>query len=530
MSENTRRRSSLLIGIGLVLIGLLSGILIMLIAADAPQPTATPQVAERIQLGSGEPVTTSTDSDSGLTATSVPEPGALNTLFRKVAGRVTPAVVFIQVESTARMPQDQFHNFDDETRERFFRNPVPRRSVGSGVIISEQGHIVTNHHVVQQGENIRVTLADKRQYEATIVGSDASTDLAVLRVETEDELPAIAFGNSDQVEVGEWVIAVGNPFRLTSTVTAGIVSALGRQVGVINDRFRIEDFIQTDAAINPGNSGGALVNLRGELVGISTAIATESGSYEGYGFAVPSNLMERVVQDLIAYGEVRRGYLGVEIMEVNARVAEEVGLSEIRGVYVDGVPSGGAAARAGIEAGDVILAVEGRMLGALNELQSTVARHRPGDTLDVTVWRDGARRSFDVQLMGREGWSTETASAPQPSDESPPSERDPSPSGAQLFELEAWGLGVRPLTQRERTAFGTTDGVYVAYVQHGSVSAEGGLPRDAVITKVGETIVQSVDEVLRALERAETEGTPALIRVQRRDGTSAFYEVPVPGA
>ncbi len=528
MATNTRRGLSLLIGLGLVLVGLLSGILIMLIADDDPAPTSPPQVAERIELGSGEPVSTAAESDSGLTSDEVPEPGALNTLFRKVAGKVTPAVVFIQVESTSRMPEDQFHNFDDETRERFFRNPVPRQSVGSGVIISNKGHVVTNHHVVKEGDNIRVTLADKRQYDATVVGSDASTDLAVLRLDTDAELPAIAFGNSDEVDVGEWVIAVGNPFRLTSTVTAGIVSALGRQVGVINDRFRIEDFIQTDAAINPGNSGGALVNLRGELVGISTAIATESGSYEGYGFAVPSNLMQRVVQDLISYGEVRRGYLGVEIMEVNARVAEEVGLREIRGVYVDGVPSGGAAARAGIEAGDVILAVDGRSLGALNELQSTVARHRPGDTLDVTVWRDGTTRSFDVRLMGREDWSAETASAQSSPEEPPSRERDPSPSGAQLFELEAWGLGVRPLTQQERTAFEVDTGVYVAYVQNGSVSAEGGLPRDVVITKVGETIVQSVDEVLKALERAETSPRPALLRVQRRDGTSAFYEVPAP--
>lgn len=528
MQNLSRRRISLLIGIGLVLIGLLAGILLMLVVGGESESQPRPQMVDRIELGSGQPVTTRTaDSDSGLASTAVPEPGALNTLFRKVAQRVTPAVVYIQVESSRRLPEGQFREFDDEMRDRFFRNPMPRRSLGSGVVISDEGYIVTNHHVVDGAEDIRVTLADKRQYEAEVVGSDASTDLAVLKVETDAELSSVAFGDSDEVEVGEWVIAIGNPFRLTSTVTAGIVSAVGRQVGVINDRFRIEDFIQTDAAINPGNSGGALVNLNGELVGISTAIATESGSYEGYGFAVPSNLMQRVVRDLIAYGEVRRGYLGVEIQEVDAQVAREIGLDEIRGVYVADVPSDGAAAQAGVEAGDVILSVDGRTVNALNELQSTVARHRPGDQLAVEVWRDGAVRSFSVQLMGRQDWVADAA--PESDRESAPApERDPSPSGAQLFELESWGLGVRPLTSEERDAFGVSDGVYVAYVQNGSVSGAGGLPRDVVVTKVGDTIVRSVDDAIDALERAEEDEGNTLVRVQRRDGTSAFYEVQPP--
>lgn len=529
-----RRSISLLIGIGLVLVGLFGGILLMLALEDDAGAPSRPQVVDRVELGSGQPVTTrASKSDSGqassVAAPSVPEPSALNTVFRKVANRVTPAVVFIQVESTARVPEGQFQEFDDDMRERFFRNPVPRRSVGSGVVISSKGHIVTNHHVVQEAEDIRVTLADKRQYEAEMIGTDASTDLAVLKVDADAEFPSISFGDSDEVEVGEWVIAVGNPFRLTSTVTAGIVSAVGRQVGVINDRFRIEDFIQTDAAINPGNSGGALVNLNGELVGISTAIATESGSYEGYGFAVPSNLMQRVVRDLIAYGEVRRGYLGVEIQEVDARVADELGLDKIRGVYVPNVPPGGAAAQAGIEAGDVILAVDGRAVDALNELQSTVARHRPGDQVAVKVWRDGAIQSYMVELMGRQDWTADASPAPESESESEPApDPDSSPSGAQLVELEAWGLGVRPLTSEDRKAFGIDSGVYVAYVQNGSVSAAGGLPRDIVITKVGETLVRDVEEAVDALERAEESGERTLVRVRRRDGTSAFYEVQPP--
>lgn len=526
MDTNARRRTNILIGIGLVLVGLLAGILFMLLVRDNAQPPQQPRAVDRIELGGGERVTpTATPSDSGVAA--LPPPAALNTLFRQVAGQVTPAVVFIQVETSEQL-SDRFQDFEDQMPDRFFRNPAPRRSVGSGVIISKKGHIVTNQHVVESAESVRVTLADKRQYEATVVGSDASTDLAVLKVEAPADFPAIAFGDSDEVEVGEWVIAVGNPFRLTSTVTAGIVSALGRQVNIIEDTFRIEDFIQTDAAINPGNSGGALVNLSGELVGISTAIATESGSYEGYGFAVPSNLMKRVVRDIIAYGEVQRGYLGVTIEEIDAQAARELGLSKIRGVYIGDVYPDGGAAQAGIQDGDVVLAVNGRSVNAPNELQSLVARNRPGDMLTVEVWRDGAERVFDVQLMGRENWGTDPPPERRREESSPP--RDPSPPEAQLFELEAWGLGIRAVTTREADDFDVSDGVYVAYVQNGSPSAAGGLPRDVVITRVNDARVRTVEDVLKALERAENGGEATLVQVRRRDGTSAFYEVPPPDA
>jgi len=528
METTERRRTNILIGLGLVLMGLLSGILLMLSLQDEA-PVPQPRAIDRIELGNGDRVTTATaPSDSGTrTSTStVPPPAALNNLFREVASQVTPAVVFIQVENTASL-SDRFQEFDERMPDRFFRSPVPRRSVGSGVIISDQGHIVTNHHVVDGGDNIQVTLDDKRQYQAKVVGTDASTDLAVLKVDATADLPGIAFGDSDSVEVGEWVIAVGNPFRLTSTVTAGIVSALGRQVNIIEDAFRIEDFIQTDAAINPGNSGGALVNMQGELVGISTAIATESGSYEGYGFAVPSNLMQRVVRDLIARGDVQRGFLGVTIQEIDADAASELGLSEIRGVYIGDVYPDGAAAQAGIRDGDVVLTVNGRDVDAPNELQSLVARNRPGDALTVRVLRDRTERVFTVTLMGRQNWAEDTPAQRAPPEEAPPPQ-DPSPSGAQLFELEAWGLGIRAVTARERNDFGVGSGVYVAYVQNGSAVANGGLPRDVVVTRVDEALVRSVEDVLAALERAEKSGAPVLVQVQRRDETSAFYEVQPP--
>lgn len=524
MQRIAGRGTALLAGIGLVLIGLLGGILLMLVVEDA-EPQVAPRMVDRVELGSGAPIQTSTGADSGLSA-SVPPPAALNNLFREVASRVTPAVVYIQVEM-ARNGERQLRNFDDGLRERFFQNPPPRRSVGSGVIISNKGHVVTNYHVVENAEAIRVTLADKRQFDARVVGSDASTDLAVLKLDTQADLPAVAFGNSDQIDVGEWVVAVGNPFRLTSTVTAGIVSALGRQVGIINDRFRIEDFIQTDAAINPGNSGGALVNLKGELVGISTAIATESGSYEGYGFAVPSNLMRRVVHDLIAYGEVRRGYMGVTIQEIDASVARELGLKRIRGVYIGDVQPGGAADRAGIQNGDVVLTINGRPVDAPNELQSIVARYRPGEQLTIKVWRDGVTHTYEVQLMGRQDWNVDEEPQPSGDAEDTP-DRMPEPSGAQLFELEAWGLGIHAVASRERKEFGVDNGVYIAYVQNGSVAAEAGLPRDVVITRIDQAMVRSVEEALKALERANEQDEAILIRVRRRDGTSAFYEVQSP--
>ena len=407
MSSTRRdRRQSVLIGLGLVLAGLLAGILVMLVAADlrpAPRPAAP--VVERVQLGSAEPARPLYVPDSVAPAVAV-EPATLNTLFKEVAGQVTPAVVYIKVEfSAGDLPRDWFRNFDEDAQQRLYRDHV-RQSVGSGVIISDQGHIVTNQHVVDGATAIEVMLADKRAFAAEVVGIDPSTDLAVIQVEPpppgRPPLPVARLGDADRVEVGEWVLAVGNPFRLNSTVTAGIVSALGRQVNIINDQFGIEDFIQTDAAINPGNSGGALVNLRGELIGINTAIATESGSYEGYGFAVPVDLVERIAQDLIAYGEVQRGFLGVEIAEVTARVARRLGLDRVAGVRLTRVTPGGPADQGGLRGGDVVLSIDGRAVDAPNELQSVVALRRPGETLAIEVVRAGARQSFSVELMGRD--------------------------------------------------------------------------------------------------------------------------------
>lgn len=513
-----------MIGIGLVLVGLLGGILLMLWFGTAGSSSPVPRIADRVELGGGERVQPAATirADTAQPA-DIAQLANLNDLFRQVADRVTPAVVYIEVESSSAA-RERYRRFDEDMRERFFQEPAPRQSVGSGVLVSKEGHIVTNRHVVRNADAIQVTLSDKRQLDAQVVGRDESTDLAVLKVSANEELPVIAFGNSDDVNVGEWVIAVGNPFRLTSTVTAGIVSALGRQINISNSSLGIEDFIQTDAAINPGNSGGALVNLKGELVGISTAIATESGSYEGYGFAIPTNLMQRVVQDLIAYGEFRRPYLGVTINDVSAQVARQSGLAEIQGVLIQDVHPNGAAYRAGLRSGDIVLSVEGRPVNAMNELQSTVARNRPGQEIDVTVWRNQAERTFTVELMGDTEWLGEATSPsePEPESNSDAPERE-------LEELEAWGIGLRNMTRREQSSFSVSEGAYVAYVQGNGPADEAGLPRDVVITKVNGTEVTAARDAVDALEQAQQGVEPyVLLQVQRRDGTSAFYEAPVP--
>ena len=318
-------------------------------------------------------------------------------VFKSIAENVTPTVVYIETIIPVDTPDDENHNFSESLWDRI----VPRRArtVGSGIVITTDGYILTNFHVVEGAvrNGLKVVLNDKREYDAKLVGRDPSTDLAVIKINAEN-LEAITIGNSDTVDVGEWVLAIGNPFRLRSTVTAGIVSALSRDVQIINDRMRIESFIQTDAAINKGNSGGALVNTSGQLIGVNTAIASQSGAYQGYGFAVPSNLALKVATDLIEFGEVRRALLGVTIGAVDFERASEIGLNEVKGVEILSVSSDGAAALSGVRAGDVVLEVNGNTVNESNELQEKVAVLRPGDLVKLLIWRRGEVINKDVQL------------------------------------------------------------------------------------------------------------------------------------
>lgn len=293
---------------------------------------------------------------------------------------------------------------------RFSLNPLelyykaPARSSGSGVIISDDGYIVTNNHVIEDATNVEVVMNNNQRYYAKIVGTDPSTDLALLKIKARD-LPFIKYGNSDTINPGEWVLAIGNPFDLNSTVTAGIVSAKARNIGILRDRnnLQVEAFIQTDAAVNPGNSGGALVNLNGELVGINTAIATSTGSYSGYSFAIPVSLVKKVMDDLLEFGQVQRGLLGIQISDVDANVADRLSLAINRGVLVNRVNRGSAAEESGITQGDVITAIDSREVNSVSELQEWVARSRPGKEIAVTFVRAGEKREVRSRLKNSQG-------------------------------------------------------------------------------------------------------------------------------
>ena len=263
-----------------------------------------------------------------------------------------------------------------------------RGGSGSGVIVSADGFIATNNHVISGSSNLEVMLSDKRTFTAEVIGVDPTTDLALIKIDVRDLVP-IEFGNSNGVEVGEWVLAVGNPFSLTSTVTAGIVSSKGRNINILRDQYSIESFIQTDAVVNPGNSGGALVNTDGQLVGINTAIITESGNFEGYSFAIPSNLAQKVIEDLRDYGKVMRAVLGVGIDDVTNNIANQKNLPDVGGVIITSISKESSAYAAGLKVGDVIMKVNGVQTNAVPELQEQVALFRPGDRISVEFFRDG---------------------------------------------------------------------------------------------------------------------------------------------
>ncbi|MEJ1238569.1 trypsin-like peptidase domain-containing protein [Chryseolinea sp. T2] len=328
------------------------------------------------------------------TAYNVPQ--GLN--FLEAASKVTSGVVHIR---TSYGPGD----FSSNPLELYLESPA--RSSGSGVIISDDGYIVTNNHVVEDASNIEVVMSNNQRFFAKLIGTDPSTDLALLKIRA-DNLPFVRYGDSDKIIPGEWVLAVGNPFDLNSTVTAGIVSAKARNIRILEDKnhLEVEAFIQTDAAVNPGNSGGALVNLRGELIGINSAIATSSGSFQGYSFAIPVSLVKKVMDDLLEFGVVQRGLLGIQIVNVTAGMAENFNLDVNQGVYVDHVNKESAAEKAGLQSGDVIIGIEGYEVRSVAELQERVARHRPGKEIQVTYLRDHQRHEVMARLRNFQGLET----------------------------------------------------------------------------------------------------------------------------
>lgn len=389
------------------------------------------------------------------------------TNFITAAHVATPAVVNIRALQ--------------ESEGGLFRGGSLTGSSGSGVITSPDGYIVTNHHVVENSTEIKVTLADRREYEAKLVGSDPSTDIALLKVNI-GSLPFVVFGNSDSVQVGEWVLAVGNPFNLSSTVTAGIISAKGRNINILGDAASIESFLQTDAAVNPGNSGGALINSAGELIGINTAIITESGNYEGYSFAVPSNLVQKVVRDLREFGSVQRAFLGVSIEDVDNELAREVGLPDAQGVYVIRVNTNGAAEDAGLRTGDVIVGLNNTRIGSTPELQEFVGRYRPGDYVTIEYLRQGSKYRSRIQLKdGRNSVAVGQATGQ---------------------ELESGvGLALREMTRKEHEQFGG-GGAIVLSVRRGSIAAEINMQPGYVIVSVNGNRVSNLNATIDAIKNA----------------------------
>jgi len=322
--------------------------------------------------------------------------------FEAAASISIHAVVHIKSEFQKKsLVYDDFFEFFNFRKSSPHEYISPYTAVGSGVIVSPDGFIVTNNHVVQDAHEIIVTMNDKRVYTAKVVGSDPSTDLALIKID-EKELPFMPYGNSDDVKIGEWVLAVGNPFNLTSTVTAGIVSAKARDINILGSQGAIESFIQTDAAINPGNSGGALVNTRGELIGINAAIASGTGYYTGYSFAIPVNIVKKVVGDFMKYGKIQRAYLGVYYKEIDDQFAKDNGLTDLRGIYVENVIEGGAADKAGIHKGDVILRIDNQPINGKSELLELVGQKNPGENVSVVLTRDGKEIELPVILQSED--------------------------------------------------------------------------------------------------------------------------------
>ncbi|PKV62664.1 trypsin-like peptidase domain-containing protein [Pontibacter ramchanderi] len=437
--------------------------------------------------------------------------------FVAASANVTPAVVHIQtVYSSGQSSRNPIYELFGLPQQS-----TPARGSGSGVLISKDGYIVTNNHVIDRASGVEVVLPDRRTFEAKLIGTDPSTDLALLKVEASN-LPVVPLGDSDKVQVGEWVLAVGYPLSLNSTVTAGIVSAKGRSIGILNRpgqggyvdpaqvaNTAIESFIQTDAAINPGNSGGALVNTSGQLIGINTAIASQTGSYSGYGFAIPVNLMQKVVGDLREYGKVRRGFLGVNfpVPAVEDQMLRSRGIDpgKVSGVYIMGVQPGSGAEKAGLKEGDIIQGIDGIDVNSSAELSERIARHYPGDKVELALLRDGKQRKATVTLQGEDEESATDIAAKG---------------------LEArLGANFAPLTDRMKQQYRLSEGVYVTKVEPGGFFDSAGIPVGTVVARVNGRAVNSLADISKSLAASRS----GMVRLDgiTPDGTAFVFNFPL---
>lgn len=406
----------------------------------------------------------------------------------------TPSVVYIK---TANRNQRSYTWFD-----MFFGGQGNENQVvgsGSGVIFSKDGYIVTNNHVIAGASEIEV-VHNKRTYKATVKGIDPSTDLALLKIEA-DNLPYVKIVSAETVNVGDWVLAVGNPFNLTSTVTAGIVSAKGRNINILESQFPIESFIQTDAAINPGNSGGALVNLRGELVGINTAILSRTGSYTGYGFAVPSDIVTKVVTDLKQFGQVQKAFIGADVMEVTEEVYKELNLNDIAGVIITYIEPDGTADKAGLKRADVILKINGKSVNSKNSFDEQLSIFKPGDKINVHYSRGGQTAEKQLQLTNIEGTTSIVKK--------------------ELYRAEALGADLEAVPKGERSKLNIDNGVRIAKItSNRGLVAQMGMEEGFVITMINNKSIESPEDLANILERIKGK---VIIKGVTKSGQKGYY-------
>jgi Do/DeqQ family serine protease len=429
-----------------------------------------------------------TESSANARLVSDGGPGVNLPDLTTAAALATPAVVHVKSNYIVQTRNNMmFGNpFQDFFQDDWmFGRPQQRNmeSSGSGVITNPEGYIVTNNHVIQGAEKVEVVLQDGQTFMAEVVGTDPSTDIALLKVDAKG-LPYVSFGTSDALKVGEWVLAVGNPFNLTSTVTAGIVSAKARNINILKDRMAIESFIQTDAAVNPGNSGGALVNARGELVGINTAIASTTGAYAGYSFAVPVEIVKKVIQDLMDHGVVQRAFLGAEMTELNGDVAKKLGTDRTHGVYINSVLAGGSAEASGIQKGDIIVELDGKEIHNAAELSEYIGRHSPGDEISAKVARSGKVLPLTIRLLNSRG----NTDAVRKQDSQ---------------AMSALGVDLQPLDPEELSRLNLRAGVRVSQVHDGKIRQYTDIRPGFIITTLDHQAVKSVEDVSRILNNKQ---------------------------
>ncbi len=435
---------------------------------------------------------------AGMQYVNLPPAGTIApTNFIVAAETAVDAVVHVKTKAYRESSGNPFYDFFFGYRDD--GEPEPHVGYGSGVILRSDGYIVTNNHVIEGSEEVEVILNDKRSFDAEILGTDPNTDLAVLKI-NENNLPFLRFGSSDNLRLGEWVLAVGNPYNLTSTVTAGIISAKARNINILDEQLAIESFIQTDAAVNPGNSGGALVNTNGDLVGINAAIASRTGAFTGYSFAIPVSLVKKVVEDIIEYGVVQRALLGVTIKELDADAAKSNNIDEIAGVLVTATTTGGAAVDAGIEANDIITAINGVRVNSPSELQEQVSRYRPNDKISVSINRKNSVIQMDVVLRNLEG-------------------------GTGIVEkqeaVSAFGASFEELTSSEKRNLGIKSGVRVVDIKSGKFRNEG-IKEGFVITQINNRSVNRPEDIKSIVDVSED---GIYIEGIYPDGSIAYYAI-----